>query len=58
MDTAEISYRVADFLKKHPPFHAIDEADLLALAGRGRVRFHEADEYVLWQGEPHSHTCS
>ena len=55
METAEISYRVADFLKKHPPFNAIDDADLLALASRGRVRFHEPLEYLLWQGEPHRH---
>src|SRR6202008_5156207 len=53
MDTADISYRVADFLKKHPPFHAIDDRDLLTLASHGRVKFHEANEYVLWQGEPH-----
>ena len=53
METAEISYRVADFLKQYPPFTAIDDADLLALAARGRVRFHEPSEYLLWQGEPH-----
>ena len=53
METAVISYRVADFLKKHAPFHAVDDEDLLALAGGGRVRFHEANEYLLWQGEPH-----
>ena len=53
METAVISYRVADFLKKHPPFNAIDDADLLAHAARGRVRFHEPNEFVLWQGEPH-----
>ena len=53
MDTSAISYRVADFLKQHPPFHAIEEADLLALAAHGRVRFHEANEFILWQGEPH-----
>jgi CBS domain-containing protein len=53
VETAVISYRVADFLKKHPPFHAMDDADLLALAARGRVRFHEPNEYILWQGEPH-----
>jgi len=53
METAAISYRVADFLKKHPPFHAIDEADLVGLAARGRVKFHEANDFVLWQGEPH-----
>ena len=53
MDTADISYRVADFLKQHAPFRAIDDADLLALTARGRVRFHEPNEYILWQGEPH-----
>ena len=53
MDTSTISYRVADFLKKHPPFHAMEEGDLLEFAARGRVRFHEANEFILWQGEPH-----
>ncbi len=53
METAAISHRVADFLKKHPPFNAIDEADLLALAAHGRVRFHEKNQYILSQGEPH-----
>ncbi len=55
MDTAEISYRVADFLKKYPPFNAIEDADLLVLAARGKVRFYEPFEYILWQGEPHRH---
>jgi CBS domain-containing protein len=55
VDTAEIHHRVADFLKRHPPFNEVGEADLLELASRGRVRFHEAHEYVLWQGEPHRH---
>jgi CBS domain-containing protein len=53
MDTAAISYRVADFLKKHPPFHTVDEADLVGLAAHGRVRFYEANDFLLWQGEPH-----
>jgi CBS domain-containing protein len=53
MDTSPIAYRVVDFLKRHPPFQAIDDADLLDLAARGRVRFHEANEFILWQGEPH-----
>jgi CBS domain-containing protein len=53
VDTFTISYRVVDFLRKHPPFQAVEEQDLLDLAGRGRVRFHEANEYILWQGEPH-----
>ena len=52
MDTSAIIYRVADFLKAHPPFSAMDEPDLLEFASRGRVRFHEANDYILWQGEP------
>ena len=55
METSAISYRVADFLKQHPPFQAMDESDLLELAARGRVKFHEPNEYILWQGEPHRH---
>ena len=53
VETAAISYRVADFLKRHPPFNAIDDEDLLELAARGRVRFYEPNQYLLWQGEPH-----
>jgi CBS domain-containing protein len=53
VETAAISYRVADFLKQHPPFNAIDDTDLLELAARGRVRFYEPNQYILWQGEPH-----
>jgi CBS domain-containing protein len=52
MQTAAIPYRVADFLKQHPPFQFIDELDLIALAARGRVKFHESDEYICWQGSP------
>jgi CBS domain-containing protein len=53
MNTSAIRYRVADFLKQYPPFTAMDERDLVALAANGRVRFYEANEFVLWQGEPH-----
>jgi signal-transduction protein with cAMP-binding, CBS, and nucleotidyltransferase domain len=53
METSVIRYRVADFLKQHPPFTGMDYADLVALAANGRVRFHEANEFLLWQGEPH-----
>jgi CBS domain-containing protein len=55
VETSAISYRVADFLKQHPPFQAMEEADLLELAAHGRVKFHEPNEYLLWQGEPHRH---
>lgn len=54
MQTAAIPYRVADFLKEHPPFQFFDEADLLALAAHGRVKFHEADEYICWQSSPYT----
>jgi CBS domain-containing protein len=53
VETSAISYRVADFLKQHPPFNAIEEKDLVALADFGRVRFFAANEFIMWQGEPH-----
>jgi CBS domain-containing protein len=53
VETSAISYRVADFLKQYPPFTAIDEKDLVGLAAFGRVRFFEAHEFLMWQGEPH-----
>ena len=53
MQTGAISFRIADFLKQYPPFQFMEESDLLALVARGRVRFHEADEYMFWQGSSH-----
>ena len=53
MQTSAIGYRVADFLSQYPPFQYMDESDLLELAARGRVKFHEIDEYLLWQGASH-----
>jgi len=53
LDTSEISYRVADFLKQYAPFQVAELSDLLAMAAHGRVRFFERNEYILWQGEPH-----
>lgn len=53
METAAISYRIVDFLKQYPPFNAVKDTDLLALTADGRVRFFEANDYILWQGEPH-----
>jgi len=50
VQTSAIAYRVVDFLKAYPPFQAMDEADLLDLVSGGRVRFHESEEYVYWQG--------
>lgn len=54
MHTAAIAHRVADFLKQHPPFEFMEEAELVALAARGRVKFHEPDEYICWQASPHA----
>ena len=54
MQTAAIGYRVADFLKQHSPFHCVEEPDLLTLVSRGRVGFHEADEFLCWQNNAYS----
>lgn len=54
MQTAAIPYRVADFLKQHPPFQFMDESELVTLASRGRVKFHEPGEYICWQSSPHT----
>jgi len=51
MKAASISYRVADFLRRHPPFEWMAEDDLVGLAMRGRVRFHEALEVLHDAGE-------
>ena len=50
MDTAAISYRVADFLKNHPPFHVMEQEDLIKLAQCGRVKFFEPNQYVVSGG--------
>ena len=51
MKTSVIRQRVADFLRRHAPFDSLEEQDLLELAGSGKVKFHESDEYVYWQGD-------
>ena len=50
MKTNVIRQRVADFLKQHTPFDSLPEADLLEIAGSGKVKFHESEEYVFRQG--------
>lgn len=50
MNTGSIAYRIADFLRKSPPFQFMSEEDLLELAQGARVRFHEKDEYVFEEG--------
>ncbi len=32
----------------------MDEAELVTLAARGRVKFHESGEYICWQSSPHT----
>ena len=51
MNTSVIRYRVADFLKSHAPFDTLPEPHLIELAGKGRVKFHESDEYIFRQGQ-------
>ena len=51
MKTSVIRHRVADFLKQYPPFDSISESDLLEVAGSGRVKFHQANEYIFRQGQ-------
>lgn len=51
MRAASISYRVADFLGRHPPFEWMEEQELVGLAEMGRVRFHEAFEILHDAGE-------
>ncbi|ESQ12742.1 MAG TPA: hypothetical protein DDY14_00360 [Chromatiaceae bacterium] len=54
MKTASIAYRVADFMRRYPPFQYLIEDELLKLVGGGRVIFHEADELVFEQGRKRS----
>jgi CBS domain-containing protein len=51
MQTFVIRHRVADFLKRYPPFDSLSESDLLDLAGNARVKFHESDEFIFRQGD-------
>jgi signal-transduction protein with cAMP-binding, CBS, and nucleotidyltransferase domain len=51
MNTSVIRHRVADFLKGHAPFDTLPDQHLLELAGQGRVKFHEADEYIFRQDQ-------
>lgn len=52
MNTATIALRIADFLKKYPPFEFLSEDDLVELASAGRVKFHEVDEVIFTAGQP------
>ena len=50
MKTASIAYRVADFLRRFPPFLYFDEDELLTLVAGGRVVFHEDGELIFEGG--------
>ena len=50
MRTSTINYRVADFLKRFPPFEFLDEPELLELASHGRVKMHQRGEALFWEG--------
>ena len=50
MRTSTINYRVADFLKRFPPFEFLDDGELLELASHGRVRMHQRGEALFWEG--------
>lgn len=54
MKTASIAYRVADFLRRYPPFQYLTDSELLELVGGGRVIFHEDGELVFEQGRKRS----
>ncbi len=43
---------VAEFLKAHEPFGALDETELDQLAERAKVEFHTAGTVIFRQGEP------
>ena len=51
MKTSLIQHRVADFLKQYPPCCYLEEPNLLALAGSGRVSFHESGEFIFREGQ-------
>ncbi len=51
MKTSIIRQRVADFLQRHVPFDTLSQQDLLELAGSGKVKFHESEEYVYRRGD-------
>jgi signal-transduction protein with cAMP-binding, CBS, and nucleotidyltransferase domain len=51
MKTSVIRQRVADFFRRHAPFDSLSDSDLLDLAGSGKVKFHQSEEYLFRQGD-------
>lgn len=58
MDTLVISYRVVDFLKKYPPFQAMDEADLWDWRPAGASAFTNRTNTSSGKGNLTGSTCS
>jgi CBS domain-containing protein len=54
LKTSSIAYRVADFLRRYPPFQYLSDGELLQLVNGGRVIFHEDGELVFEQGRRRS----
>lgn len=52
MKAATIALRIADFLRRYPPFEFLPEEELVGLAQSGRVKFHEVEEAVFRTGQP------
>jgi len=50
--TSAIILRVADFLKRYPPFASLEEEALLEVARSGRVRYCEREEILFEEGKP------
>jgi len=44
--------RVAEFLRKHPPFSFLEEGDLLSVAQSVEISYLSKDEWLFHQGEP------
>jgi len=47
-----LATRTADFLRQHPPFSYLPEADLYDMALQVKVRFFRAEDLIFRQGDP------
>ncbi len=44
--------RIADFLVRYPPFQYLSESDLIMIARKTKIKFHEKGEYIFSEGDP------
>jgi CBS domain-containing protein len=51
MVSESLKHRIADFLKKYPPFSFLEEDELVRLSALARVQFRKAGEVIFHQGE-------